>query len=279
MNLLSDNLFIRYRQALVVSADFPELVKKSLDTSSPPCQEKQRCEWGQIGCGLSRGRNLVFVHKTPLTYGGYPVSGDSSSGNWYVTGPYGLGMKWGMVPFTEPLDKSFTKAFIHMSSLNSQSLLTKRYYHHSWLRRKVSSVRAPVQRPDEPISQAQLTPTGRRELQSLSSPALASSLPLQGSQPLLHDSLAVASFSSPSSVFDFLTLWCLGPGRGGGEVGHCDPMKRQQTLESDVSRFEPKLYLPWSRLLHLLDPWFFSLLSRNKHMDGQIDRWIDRWIH
>ena len=44
MNLLSDHLFIRYRQALDVSTDFIEFVKKFLDTSSPPCQGKQRRE-------------------------------------------------------------------------------------------------------------------------------------------------------------------------------------------------------------------------------------------
>ena len=44
MNLLSDHLFIRYRQASDVSADFTGFVKKFLDTSSPPCQGKQRRE-------------------------------------------------------------------------------------------------------------------------------------------------------------------------------------------------------------------------------------------
>ena len=44
MNLLSDHLFIRYRQVLDVSTDFTEFVKKFLDTSSPPCQGKQRHE-------------------------------------------------------------------------------------------------------------------------------------------------------------------------------------------------------------------------------------------
>ena len=44
MNLLSDHLFIRYRQVLDVSTDFTEFVKKILDTSSPPCQGKQRHE-------------------------------------------------------------------------------------------------------------------------------------------------------------------------------------------------------------------------------------------
>ena len=44
MNLLSDHLFIRYRQVLDVSTDFTEFVKKILDTSSPPCKGKQRHE-------------------------------------------------------------------------------------------------------------------------------------------------------------------------------------------------------------------------------------------
>lgn len=44
VNFLSDHLFIRYRKALAFSTDFTEFVKKFLDTSSPPCQGKQRHE-------------------------------------------------------------------------------------------------------------------------------------------------------------------------------------------------------------------------------------------
>ena len=44
VNFLYDHLFIRYRKALDFSTDFTEFVKKFLDTSSPPCQGKQRHE-------------------------------------------------------------------------------------------------------------------------------------------------------------------------------------------------------------------------------------------
>lgn len=81
--------------------------------------------------------------------------------------------------------------------------------------------------------------------------------------------------------FDFLTCWGLGSGVWSQwwEVGACDTVKRQPTLESDVSRFETKLYLPCGKLLHLLDPRFFNLLNRSKWRDGRMDGWMDGWIN
>ena len=76
------------------------------------------------------------------------------------------------------------------------------------------------------------------------SPPFTKFLLIQDPQLLLDVSLDVAFCSSPTSLFDFLTLWGMEAGGAGGEAGDCDTMKRQQTLESHISRFESKLYSP-----------------------------------
>ena len=105
------------------------------------------------------------------------------------------------------------------------------------------------------------------------SPPLAGSLPSLGPSPSKAYS---CSWLQSGCGFPLLSYFCiniclpdsLGSGGGGWEAEDCDTKKRQQTLESDTSRLESKLYLSWSKLLHLLHPWSFNLLNRNKHMHG-----------
>lgn len=134
------------------------------------------------------------------------------SGNWYVTKPYRLGMKEGIVPFTS----SQTRA-----SPGPPYTRTLRVLRASW--------QTGINHP----SSLRIEPSGSPSLPwwahsqdggglSLPSPRWTPTTPRPIAAPGF--SLDVASRFSPTSVliFAFLTLWGPGPGGGGWEVEDCD---------------------------------------------------------